>query len=555
MANNDFRGFRNRDPIAREDVDPTAGDLGDNPLADLARLIGQRDRVNEFDRSARHSDGSVETLEPQAPAATDQDWAADERYAEPGAPQQYADEDGVQPRLPDYPSDPAYAEYERDDVREPAPAARYSEPAEPYDDPHDARAYQSRARVDDVRDNERSYDAPDREDTRQAERAVAPRYREEVAPPPRAVARQAPALAPQAHDDEEEYDEQWDDRGYDQSDIPDEYEDDTAGTSRRSGLAVVLAMLGLVLIGAAGAYAYRAMFGGAIMAPSLPPIIKPADGPNKIVPNRSDAQQGASNQAGGVNPGAPAQLVPREEQPVPVQPPPAPPKVLSQIPMPPAPSAAPVITTVPDTNAPPAPAPAAPKMNAPGQPQGTAPMPGEPKRVHTIAIPSDQVGNNATAAPPTGAPAPAARPRATEPATRPSPTPAPRAGANAPLSLVPGAQNSAPAAEPPRRVTRTEAPSAPVGTAPRAAAPSAGGYAVQITSQRSEAEAQAAFRELQAKFPGQLANRQPIIHRADLADKGTYYRAMVGPFGSSEAAASLCSSLKAAGGSCIVQKN
>jgi cell division protein FtsN len=92
-----------------------------------------------------------------------------------------------------------------------------------------------------------------------------------------------------------------------------------------------------------------------------------------------------------------------------------------------------------------------------------------------------------------------------------------------------------------------------MATAP--AAPSAGGYAVQVSSQRSEAEAQTAFRELQAKYPGQLANHQPMIRRADLGDKGTYYRAMVGPFGSAEAAANMCSSLKAAGGSCIVQKN
>jgi cell division septation protein DedD len=101
-------------------------------------------------------------------------------------------------------------------------------------------------------------------------------------------------------------------------------------------------------------------------------------------------------------------------------------------------------------------------------------------------------------------------------------------------------------------VARTEAPSAPVATAP---APAAGGYAVQVTSQRSEAEAQTEFKTLQAKFPGQLGNRQAIIHRADLAEKGTFYRALVGPFASSEAAAAMCSNLKAAGGSCIVQKN
>jgi len=99
-------------------------------------------------------------------------------------------------------------------------------------------------------------------------------------------------------------------------------------------------------------------------------------------------------------------------------------------------------------------------------------------------------------------------------------------------------------------VARTEAPTAPVATAP-----AAGGYAVQVTSQRSEAEAQTEFKSLQAKFPGQLGNRQPIIHRADLGEKGTFYRALVGPFASSEAAAAMCSKLKAAGGNCIVQKN
>jgi hypothetical protein len=530
MADNTFRTSRSRDPIAREDIDPTSRELGDNPLADLARLIGQRDRVNEFDRSA-HDHGSVQTLDHPAPAAS-QDWPADERYAEPSEPQQYAEEDYAEPRLPDYPpADPAYAEYER-------------EPAhQQYDDPHDAGAFERR------RGDDRSYDTQYREEAHDDGRsnAPAPRYREEVAPQTRAVARQAavaaPALAPQAHDDE--YDERWDEAGYDQSEVADEYEyeyEDDSGTPRRSRLAIVLALLGLILIGAAGAYAYRAMFGGAIMKPSLPPIIKPADGPNKIVPAPAS---GASNQA--VNPGAPAQLVPREEQPVPVQPPPAPPKVLSQIPVPQAPNAPPPVVTAP----PPAPAPGVPKMNAPGQPQ--APASGEPKKVHTIAIPSDQVGNNGTAAPPPAAPA-ARPPGAAEPATRPSSPPAPRGGANAPLSLVPGAP--APAAEPlPRaHAVRAEPPSAaPMATAP--AAPAAGGYAVQVTSQRSEAEAQTAFRELQAKYPGQLANHQPMIRRADLGDKGTYYRAMVGPFGSAEAAASLCSSLKAAGGSCIVQKN
>ncbi len=76
---------------------------------------------------------------------------------------------------------------------------------------------------------------------------------------------------------------------------------------------------------------------------------------------------------------------------------------------------------------------------------------------------------------------------------------------------------------------------------------------MQVSSQRSEADAQAAFRGLQAKFPGQLGGKQPMIHRVDLGAKGIYFRAMVGPLGSEEAS-QLCSSLKAAGGQCIVQR-
>ena len=88
-----------------------------------------------------------------------------------------------------------------------------------------------------------------------------------------------------------------------------------------------------------------------------------------------------------------------------------------------------------------------------------------------------------------------------------------------------------------------------------ATAHSGGGYAVQVSSQRSEAEAQAAFRSLQAKFPKQLGGRQALIHKVDLGAKGTYYRAMVGPFANANEAGELCSGLKAAGGQCLIQRN
>jgi sporulation related protein len=536
MADSNFRPFRSRDSLAREDVDPTS-DAARDPLAELARIIGQSNRVNDFDRDPRDDPshdprhGVVETLDEPLPAAADRDWAADDGYAEPDAPEQYpdqyAEENYVQPRLPEpYPADRAYGRHDRDDERAPSIASQYSEPAEAYDD---------------ACDDERAHDA---------------RYRDEDAPPPRPAGRQ-PALAPQSHDDEYEAEDQWNDRADRQSDdAEDYYDDETPAKPRRSGLVVVLAMVGLVMIGAGGAFAYRSMFGGAILTPSLPPVIKANDAPNKILPNRNDGQAAASNPSGAATPGSPEKLVSREEQPVAIQPPNAPPRVVSTIPVLPAPGVAPPGPPAAVAPAPPA-APTLPsapgKVAAAGQPAPLAGS-GEPKKVHTVTIRSDQVGNgNAAApAPAPAAPAPSARPKATEAPARAT---APKAGGNAPLAIVPVAQGAAPAVEPPRsRVARTEAPSAPVATAP-AAAPAAGGYAVQVTSQRSEAEAQTEFKSLQAKFPGQLGNRQPLIHRADLGDKGTFYRALVGPFASSEAAAAMCSNLKAAGGSCIVQKN
>jgi cell division protein FtsN len=92
-------------------------------------------------------------------------------------------------------------------------------------------------------------------------------------------------------------------------------------------------------------------------------------------------------------------------------------------------------------------------------------------------------------------------------------------------------------------------------TPPQAAAPSSGGYLVQVSSQRNEADAQTSFRSLQSKFPAVLGSRSPVIKRADLGEKGIYYRAMVGPFGTPDEASQFCGSLKTAGGQCVVQRN
>jgi cell division septation protein DedD len=85
---------------------------------------------------------------------------------------------------------------------------------------------------------------------------------------------------------------------------------------------------------------------------------------------------------------------------------------------------------------------------------------------------------------------------------------------------------------------------------------SAGGaYVVQVSAQKTEAEALSSYQTMQSKYPGVLANRTANIRRADLGDKGVYFRAQIGPFATSEQANTFCTSLKDAGGQCIVQKN
>jgi hypothetical protein len=93
----------------------------------------------------------------------------------------------------------------------------------------------------------------------------------------------------------------------------------------------------------------------------------------------------------------------------------------------------------------------------------------------------------------------------------------------------------------------------PSATAKPAAA--AGAYVVQISSQKSEADALASFKGMQRKFPGVFAGVKPSIKRAELGDKGTFYRLRVGGWSSREEATAFCARLKTAGGDCVVARN
>jgi hypothetical protein len=289
---------------------------------------------------------------------------------------------------------------------------------------------------------------------------------------------------------------------------------------RRGGMMTVVAVLALAVVGTGGAFAYRTYMGSP--RGGDPPIIRADASPTKVAPAPSG--DGVAKLPDRMAPGGAEKIVPREEAPVDVNA--GPRQVFPPLNQ----------NTNPPTAAIVAPAkpPAAPAAN--GALAGD-----EPRKVKTTLVKGDPADVAATPAP-----KPAATPRPVpSPATARAPAPSPvanaNASANAPLSLSPQGAQPAPAD------TRSRVVSA---------APSGGGsYVVQVSSQRSEADAQASYKALQGKFPSVLGSRPALIKRADLGDKGVYYRAMAGPFASSEEAAQVCGSLKTAGGQCVVQKN
>ena len=78
---------------------------------------------------------------------------------------------------------------------------------------------------------------------------------------------------------------------------------------------------------------------------------------------------------------------------------------------------------------------------------------------------------------------------------------------------------------------------------------------VQLSSQKTEEEARASYKVLASKYAAVFGDREPYIKRVTIPEKGTFYRANVGPFATSAEATHFCSNLKIVGGQCIVQKN
>lgn len=125
------------------------------------------------------------------------------------------------------------------------------------------------------------------------------------------------------------------------------------------------------------------------------------------------------------------------------------------------------------------------------------------------------------------------------PVARPRPRPAVPVASGGPLALS----------------ARPGPSTAPVGAAGAVtqAAVSAP-WAVQISSQRTRAEAQASLRALQQRYRDILGDFEPVIVEADVGDRGHFFRVRV-PAASRGEAAALCQRLKSAGGDCFIGRS
>jgi len=469
-----------------------------DPLAELARLIGQNDPLGAAAKPASRPLQSRANIRPQQYDPPEE--LPDAPSSPPAWMQRARHETPLPPPVPPVPQD-----YDDEPEYEPAPAPTHPLHRYAAQQPQHA-AHQPPPLEQDY------YEAPQQ-------------YADE---PQQDPSRYDDALYGRLETGEHDYqrDPAYPDDPYA---YQGEYEEEPAPKKRSSGLMTVAAVLALAVVGTGAAFAYRTFVGSP--RSGEPPIIRADNSPTKVVPAPSDAGAGKTPDRMLSGDGG-EKLVSREETPVDVN----------------SRSGGPRVVFPPlNQNANPPPAasvsPSAPMATAAN---GTMPN-NEPRRIKTLAVKGDAADNGGI---PAGASAPqrpapttrsAAAPAAAPPARNPASA---NASANSPMSLAPQASDS----EPPTRMAATN----PTQNAPAGAAEGGGSFLVSVTSQDSEAAARESFRVAQGKYASVLGSRSPVIRRVDLADGKVKYRAMVGPYRTRQEAVQFCTELKATGWQCFI---
>lgn len=526
-------------PAAASARAPSGGQPAD-PLAELARLIGEQDPFADFADLKGEPEPAPRAADPRRAASPDADprlaqrraLANDLRATEGGTapraaapraaarpsepPPERADLSarGVEPqrRLAAPPQRAALVPPRRDaePVDRSATSVRLGygslahqaqvPPAPPEPEPRQprgelggaARAPQEFTRAP-MPSAPRGYDDQDGDPYRAPPAADSRRMPQE---PAAAYAYSAPQQR-EPDDEYDEYDEAYDPQYGEDGYMPPHGEEVLEGEARRRkgrmALLMAASVLGLIVAGTAGVFAYRmAIHGPALSSSNGPPVIRADASPSKIAAppsaNPPDAQQKLIYDRVGGTASGNERMLPREEQPVDV-------------------TTAAIRATPPATD---------PLINS---------LSTEPKRVRTLSVRADGSIVPEGASP--GVAALAAYTASQAP------------GANPSLVTVPAL---------PETATASTAPAAP-------AVSKTGDYVVQVASQRSEGDAMGSWKALKARYPNLLGSYTASVKKADLGDRGIFYRAQVGPFASRDQANELCQALRAQGGDCVVNKN
>jgi hypothetical protein len=468
-----------------------------DPLAELARIVGQDDPFQSLlgDKPQQHDPSGLDDL-----------FVSRERIVQPLRPA--AGDYGLRGAVEPQAAQRTHASYSDNSE----PAAPYREPAAPYAEPAQSYGYQP----------------------------LSPQH-----PGAYADEHAAPGYQGEAYD-QGYYDEK-DDAGA-LSYVPQAPEErGYAKAPKRKGRLALLAAVGAVAVGGAGAYVY--MSGHSVLS-GEPPLIAAKTEPVKIQPQSPGGVE-IPNQNKQIYERASSdtqtKVVNREEQPVDIR-----------------------QTMRVQGNGDAAGA-AGPRPNAGGLNLG------EPRKVRTIAIRPD--GSIIGSEPPGQAglqpPSTASVPAPSAPPAPPAAQPVPGSSSALPASqgrqvaattpvpttkvmtvpIIPAAppQNAAVVEPAPQRVA-SAAPTA-IAAAPAPAAPAAvatGDFAVQLGVSQSEADARAILQRLQQKY-ADLSGQPPLIRKAEVNGK-SFYRVRVGPM-SSDDASSLCSKLRGQGADCYVARN
>ncbi len=320
------------------------------------------------------------------------------------------------------------------------------------------------------------------------------------------------APAPQAQEAEEEYEDE------------EEFEDEPKRGGRK--LMVVGALIGAICVGGGLAYTYKAFSGG-----KTPMLNANANGPKKAAPPTDNGIKIGAKLPDAVPQQSVASVVQETDG--------GPRKVQT------------ITVTPPGGNTPtvamPPPAPG--QTGVPGMvidmPAARPPL---PPLVPVLPQPSNVP--RAAAVPQLPAPQPKIAAVAPEQTPRkPAAVPVPKKATDAySPSAVPGSTGGV--TPPPAGATVKSA----LGAPPANTSGANGFVATVLSTPKGRPEAMKAFADLQQKYPDVLGTKPAEVQEKNLgAEKGIWYRAVVGPPGSREAASSVCTQLKASGyGQCFV---